>query len=339
MERKLVSIQRIASLTPIEGADFIELATILGWNAVVRKGEFQVGNLCAYFEVDSILPEQDVFEFMRPRRFRVKSMRLKGTLSQGLALPISSLNLNKMYLQEGDDVTKQLGVTKYDPADVNEPSARLGGKVKGTLPQFIRKTDEYRLQSYPKLFNEFAGLDIYQTIKLDGSSMTVYYNKNIPFPFGVCSRNLNLDKDETNAFWKVALNYDLEERFAALDENIYVQLELCGIGVQRNLLGLDALDAFAFNVFFLDKGVYGGKKELQEICKKLGLKTVPIEDEYVFNHTLDDLLKKAEGLYEGTKNQREGIVIRPVVSRLSPALGYSLCSAKIHNNEYLLREK
>ena len=340
MERKLASVQRISSLSPIDNADFIELAKILGWQTVVRKDEFKVGDLCVYFEVDSVLPEQDVFEFMRSRsRGRVKSMRLKGTLSQGLALHISSLNLNKMYLQEGDDVTKQLGVTKYDPADVNGPSARLGGKVKGTLPQFIRKTDEYRLQSYPKLFSEFAGLDVYQTIKLDGSSMTVYYNKNIPFPFGVCSRNLNLDKDETNAFWKVALNYDLEERFADLDENIYVQLELCGPGVQKNPLGLEELDAFAFNVFFLDKGMYGGKEELQKICKKLGLKTVPIEDEYVFNHTLDDLLKKAEGLYEGTKNQREGIVIRSILPRLSPALGYSLLSAKVHNNEYLLKEK
>ncbi len=139
MERKLVSIQRIKSLTPIEGADFIELAEILGWRAVTRKGEFQVGDLCAYFEVDSVLPEQDVFEFMRPRRFRVKSMRLKGTLSQGLALPISSLNLNINYLQEGDNVTKQLGVTKYDPYESNGPSARLGGKVKGLLPHFLKK--------------------------------------------------------------------------------------------------------------------------------------------------------------------------------------------------------
>ena len=94
MERSLVTIQRIKSLTPIEGADFIELAEVMGWRAVTRKGEFQVGDLCAYFEVDSILPEQEVFEFMRPRKFRVKTMRLKGTLSQGLALPIASLNLN-----------------------------------------------------------------------------------------------------------------------------------------------------------------------------------------------------------------------------------------------------
>jgi RNA ligase (TIGR02306 family) len=339
MERKLVSIQRIASLTPIEGADFIELAEILGWRAVTRKGEFKVGDLCTYFEVDSILPEQDVFEFMRPRKFRVKSMRLKGTLSQGLALPVSSLNLNISYLQEGDDVTKQLGVTKYDPYEASGPSARLGGKVKGMLPVFIRKTDEYRLQSYPKLFNEFEGLNIYQTIKLDGSSMTVYYNKNIPFPFGVCSRNLNLDKDETNAFWKVALNYDLEEKLADLNESVILQLELCGPGVQKNPLGLKELDAFAFNVFFLDKGVYGGKEDLIRITKLLGVKTVPIEDEYVFNHTLDDFLKKAEGLYEGTKNPREGIVIRPIEARYSAVLGYSLLSAKILNNEYLLKEK
>jgi hypothetical protein len=126
----------------------------------------------------------------------------------------------------------------------------------------------------------------------------VYYNKGIEDPFGVCSRNLNLDKDETNAFWKVALNYGLEEKFAALNENIYVQLELCGEGVQKNPLQLKGLDAFAFNVFFLDKGVYGGKEELLEICKKLGLKTVPIEDEYVFNHTLDDLIKSYNSDYK-----------------------------------------
>jgi len=64
--RKLASIQLIRSLEAIDGADAIEKATVLGWQLVVKKGEFQVGDLCVYCEIDSLMPERPEFGFLKP---------------------------------------------------------------------------------------------------------------------------------------------------------------------------------------------------------------------------------------------------------------------------------
>ena len=339
MERKLASIQRILALEPIEGADFIERATVQGWSCVTRKGEFKVGYLCVYFEIDSMLPERDEFEFMKPRGMRVKTIRLKGQIAQGLALPIKKMGLNINYLQEGDDVTGILGVKKYLRPGDKEARAKLNGYAKGTLPGFFRKTDEFRIQSYPKLLDDMAGMEVYQTTKLDGSSMSVYYNNKIDEPFGVCSRNLNLKEDDQNSFWKVANQYNLRDKLTQLGVNIVVQGELCGPGVQHNPLELDDLDVYIFNAYYLDEGRYADLDELVSICNRLGLKTVPIEKTYTFSHSLSSILEEAKGKYEGTKNPREGIVVRPCKSQLSPRLGYALLSMKCVSNDYLLKEK
>ena len=91
-ERKLASIQVIGNLEPIEGADRILKARIMGWDVVVAKGEFNIGDKCVFCEVAAILPDGVPWaEFMRPRKFRVKTVRLRGVLSQGLALPLSIL--------------------------------------------------------------------------------------------------------------------------------------------------------------------------------------------------------------------------------------------------------
>jgi RNA ligase (TIGR02306 family) len=90
MERKLVSIQSIDALDPIAGADNIMQARVMGWTVVVKKGEFSVGDPCVFFEIDSVLPDGAAWsEFMRPRGFRVRTLKLRGVLSQGLALPVS----------------------------------------------------------------------------------------------------------------------------------------------------------------------------------------------------------------------------------------------------------
>ena len=339
MGRKLASIQRIVGIDPIDNADAIERVQILGWACVARKGEFKVGDLCVYFEIDSMLPEQEVFEFMRPRGFRIKTIKLRGQVSQGLALPIDELNLNINYLQEDDDVTETLGVKKYLRPGDKEARAKLNGFTKGVLPGFITKTDEFRIQSHPRLLEDMEGIEVYQSVKLDGSSMTFYYNSKIDEPFGVCSRNLNLKEDDQNSFWKVANRYNLRDKLTQLGVNCYIQGELCGVGIQHNPLELTDLELFVFNVHYLDEGRYAGLDELVTMCNLLGLKMVPVEKTYIFNHSLSDMLKEAEGKYPNTKNHREGIVVRPVKATLSPRLGYALLSFKTINNDYLLKEK
>ena len=92
--RKLASIQKIIDITPIEGADKIELVKLLGWQCVSKKGEFKINDLCVYFELDSIIPRKPWSEFLfktTSDSYRLRSVKLKGALSQGLALPITIL--------------------------------------------------------------------------------------------------------------------------------------------------------------------------------------------------------------------------------------------------------
>lgn len=223
MQRKLASIQRVASFRPIEGADAIEVARINNWDVVVKKNEFKEGELCVYFEIDSFLPIREEFEFLRKSSFkkmgdqegfRFKTIRLRGQVSQGLVVPIQILDGeyeigvgisqqshgdqlqlgpydNALVIEEGVDVTEWLGVEKYEPPI----PAELSGKVKGLFPSFLRKTDEERVQNLVKEYAQWKeqDLDFYVTEKLDGSSATYYYKDGV---FGVCSRNLELAEPE-----------------------------------------------------------------------------------------------------------------------------------------------
>ena len=83
MERQLASVQKIVNLQPIQGADKIETAQVLGWQCVVKKGEFKVGDLCIYFEIDSQLPKHPVFDFMADRKYRVRTIKLRKQIAQG----------------------------------------------------------------------------------------------------------------------------------------------------------------------------------------------------------------------------------------------------------------
>lgn len=116
-ERELAYITKITDITPIEGADRVELAHINGWHVMVKKGEFKIGDLCVYFEIDSKLPETVEFEFMSRYNFRVKTQRyFKGkVISQGLIMTLKELNLEDC--KEGDFVTERLKITYYEPED------------------------------------------------------------------------------------------------------------------------------------------------------------------------------------------------------------------------------
>ena len=196
MERKLASIRRITDIQPIPNADAIEVVVVGGWKVVTKKGEFNVGDLCVYCEIDSFLPILPQYEFLRKSSykklstgeegFRLRTIKLRGQVSQGLVLPLSVLPGGRE-LFEGMDVTEVLSITKYEPPI----PASLAGKVKGLFPSFLHKTDEERVQN---LANEFGILHLFQpnktyyvTEKLDGSSATFYFRNG---EFGVCSRNL-----------------------------------------------------------------------------------------------------------------------------------------------------
>ena len=217
MERKLASIQKILSLDPIEGADSIEVATVLGWHCVVKKGEFEINSPCLFCEVDALLPtDKPEFAFLEKSRGRIKTIRLRGQISQGLALPLSAITFADLsQFSEDDDVTELLGITKYEPPEPNSGGANLRGRVKGNFPSFLHKTDEIRIQAVPGVLERHRGKKFYISEKLDGSSFTAYMRDDV---FGICSRNLELAREDDfgadikNAFWKTAIKIGLEDK-------------------------------------------------------------------------------------------------------------------------------
>jgi hypothetical protein len=369
MARKLASIQKITKLLPIQGADRIELAEVLGWNVVVEKGIYAVGSLVVYCEIDSILPENPEFEFLRERKFRIKTIKLRGQISQGICFPTSILPAN-IEIIEDLDVTKILGIKKWEPYQDEQRCQKQTGKImypkwmpqwiqriihnfkfareyyrqnsgQKSFPSLIPKTDETRVQVLQPLLDKYTGTQCYVTEKIDGSSITIY---QINGKFGVCSRNIDLKRDETDKFWKTVLEHDLENKFKKVfgDENIALQGELIGEGIQGNKYHLKGLDIYFFNVFFIKKYAYGNMNELIEICQKLNEKTVPIlDDNFELINSIPELVELSKGESKLFSIIREGIVIRPIEEiedrELDCQLVKNRVSFKSVNPEFLLK--
>ena len=323
VKRKLASVQKITKLSPIEGADRIEVADVLGWKVIVKKGEFQVGDLCVYFEVDSILPRTPWSEFLvdihRPERaIRLKTVKMRKQVSQGLAIPLAATGLENV--SEGDDVTEALGVKQYE-LDI---PAELQGLVRGNFPSFLKKTDTHRIQAYPEVIQEMQGRECYVTIKVDGTSST-FYNRFDPSVeleqnrFGVCSRNLDLKETEENSYWKMARKYKLEEKLEGMD--VAIQAETYGLGIQKNKLGSIVVDIQVFDIFNIRKFAYVDFKDLIGICNSFDLPMVEVIYVGDFKWTsVDELVEFASVQDYPNGNPAEGIVIRPIVEAHSEAL-------------------
>jgi len=340
--RNLASIRKISDIQPIEGADMIELVIVDGWKVVVAKNVgHKLGDLVIYCEIDSFLPIREEFEFLRKSSykkmvdgtegFRLRTIKLRGQVSQGLVLPISVLNPTdtNIYVEpfEGLDVTEMLEIVKYEPP----VPAELAGKVKGLFPSFLRKTDEERIQNLTLEYEGWKNSDkgFYVTEKLDGSSATFYFKDGV---FGVCSRNLELLETEENTFWKVARQLKLEEWLGTHETNYSIQGELIGEGIQGNPYKIKGQTVGFFNAFNIDTQEYLGLEEFELLISSMGLKTIPILDrEFTLPDTIDELLKYADSKSVLNSDfDREGVVIRSVDRKIS---------FKVISNKFLLNEK
>ncbi len=337
--RKLASIQRISAIEPIANADAIVKATILGWQVVVKKDEFKQGDLCVYFEIDSLMPAMPEFEFLRERKFRIKTVKLRGQVSQGICFPTTILP-ESFAIEEGADVTQFLGIKQWEPFQEEQRLRPQTGKIRyprwmprwfqnlihkirfvreyyrkhsgqKTFPSLIPKTDETRVQVLQPLLDKYAGTKCYITEKLDGSSITVY---QINGKFGVCSRNLDLFRDKYDLYWSTVMEHDLEKKFKKHfgKDNIAIQGELIGPSVQGNKYKLRKCDIYFFNVYFIKKHAYGNLTELKEVCQLLDEKTVPVlNEDYILSQSIPDLVELSKGTSTLSETLREGIVIRP----------------------------
>jgi RNA ligase (TIGR02306 family) len=332
--RQLATIRSIQELTPIEGADNIEVAKVLGWRVIVKKGEFQVGDKCVYLEIDSITPERPEFEFLRPKRFRIRTLKLRGQISQGICFPLSIVP-SDIDCSEGADVSLILGIEKYEPV---LPS-QLVGKAKGNFPSFLEKTSETRVQNIEDVLERNQGKVFYIAEKLDGCSFTAYLNQEV---YGVCSRNLDLLETEGNAFWGVSRKLKIEEslrNWSTIHDgrNIAFQAEIIGPGIQGNKYQLSEVDLYIFNVYDIDQGKYFDLAELIGFAASIGIKVVPMIDmSFKLEHSVDQLVEMSDGYSQlNNKVRREGFVIRPLIGQSDRKLGR--LSFKVINSRFLLK--
>lgn len=316
--RKLATVRSITDIQPIENADAIVCAYIDGWPVVIKLDEFKVGDLVVYCEIDSWIPH-DIAPFLskgkEPRVYegitgeRLRTVKLRGQVSQGLILPLSILG--NLSTNEGDDVSEHLNITKYE----KPLPACLSGMAKGNFPSFVPKTDEERIQNVPEVLENLT--DIYITEKLDGTSFTAYFNDG---EFGVCSRNLDLKETEGNSHWNLARKLDLEDKMKRFGRNIAIQGEMIGSAIQGNLYKLNDHKLYLFNVYFIDQREYGSLDELLDVADLFGLDVVPILptlNDVDIPRTVADMLQYAEGRSKLYDVEREGVVIRTRDSKVS----------------------
>lgn len=344
MSRKLASIQRIWKIEPIEGADRIELAYVLGWKCVVDKGSFQPMDLAVYFEVDSFLPVKPEFEFLRKSSyksseimgegFRLRTVKLRGQISQGLLLPLSILPIGDYELNQ--DVTSILGVKKWE----EEERATTAGTIIGGRPSFIPLTDETRVQAMPELIDAFGDLIFYITTKMDGASHSIGIDET---GIHVCSRNCEMKDDGKNAFYEMVKRNELPKKMRKYMntsgvKSLVLQGELCAPGIQSNRLKLKAPQWYVFTV--ISDGDRVSLEEMMYVCDILGLKHVPIEeigkDLKSKYPNVEAVLARADGTYPNG-GPKEGIVIRPVDPVRCKLLDGNYLSMKAVSNKYLLK--
>lgn len=351
--RKLACIRKIDNLEPIEGADKIEVATVGGWKVVAQKGLYEVGDLAVYFEIDSWIPNT-VAPFLTkeghyPKSFegvqgeRLKTIKLRGQLSQGLLMPVHNDKTGtylmiytdetgeySLTVEEDQDVTDELGIKKWE----KPMNAQLAGICKGNFPSKIPKTDQERVQNLKKEISNAVGSTFEVTEKLEGSSMTVYRMVvDGEMEFGVCSRNLNLKESEGNAFWAQARKDDIEPKMKTVDEfwSFAIQGELIGPGIQDNIYKLSETKFYVFDVYDIQAGEYLPPDARRELIDRMGLNHAPvIATDFRLDHSVDELIAMADRHSELANTLREGIVFKETRG------GFTF---KAISNKYLLGEK
>ena len=360
MERKLVSLERIKDLQPIHEADAIETATVRGWQVVVKKGAFKIGDPCIFFEVDSFLPLEQKYEFLRKgclrkngdgsEGLRLKTIKLRKQISQGLAMPLDDFGIYKesdttwkysnetgeqyyIHPELEEDLSRIFNVVKYEPP----VPAQLSGMVRGNFPSFIPKTDQERIQNIfgdPKHNHRIFGNKFEVSIKLDGTSFTAYKTTETS---GVCSRNLDLKLDDEGSMYvKIAKETGILD---LIPEDFAVQGEIYGMGIQDNHDKLLVASLYVFDVYDIRNGRYltpfQRKNFFDEYLrdKHEKIKHVPIINSDTHLGTdlsLQELLDAADKTPSINNQICEGIVFKHVEG------GFSF---KVISNKFLLGEK
>ena len=337
-DRLLAQIVKVNWLRPIEGADRIELAGVLGWQVIVRKGDFHENDLAVYFNIGSILdPDHPHTSHLQGKP--LKTIKMRGVLSQGLLGRLDWFDLKEV--KEDDDVTTILKVKKYVAPDEMNVYSGSTDSSRAPWPQQIPKTDEPRIQNSPKSLNKLENKEIVITQKYDGTSTTffVFHNK-----FYVCSRNNvildtpdKITNNNNKVYLEMAVKYGLEEKMIGMKRNLAIQGETIGPKINGNKHKVKDNDFYVFNIYDVDLKMYLSWDEIEKLCDFLGVKTVPVVYSGVMKeewNSVDSLLKLSDDQRYPTGEICEGIVVKTNTKD-----GYERTSFKVISNHYLLKYK
>ena len=369
--RKLAHVEVVKWKRPIEGADKIELIGVLGWQCVAKKDEFQVGDTCVYIEIDSILDRDNPnFAFLESRKYKIKTVKMRGEISQGICFPMSILPKPASSYRVGDDITKVLNVqevedevlSQEDDSRTSKTISKITSKkwfkrcmkwkwfrklMKKTLlkpkdslkfPSWIKKTDEVRLQSMPDVLETYKSVPMVVTEKVDGTSATYGYRKTGLFKkeFVVCSRNLqqSVRHSADNKYWKIAEMYNIERVL----KDIARDNGATKVILQGEILG-DRIQGNKYQLKGIDIRAFNliiddekvDSVKAAAIMKEHGIDWVPIiNTDFILLDNVDDMIKYADGKSQLCDTLREGVVIRDHGNTVS---------FKCISNEFLLKHK
>ena len=324
--RKMASVQRVLEKKSIVGADLIEAYRVNGWWVVDKKGAHEVGDLVVYCEVDSWIPHTLAPFLTKPGHYpreylgvegeRLRTVKLKGQLSQGLLLP-----LVEDTSEEGKDFSEILGIIKWE-----DTRYMANMDARGNFPDFIPKTDQERVQNLDRTLEKYFGQSFEVTVKRDGSSLTAFVNGE---ESGVCSRNVNLKETEDSAFWAAANSLSLIPKILSTGRNLALQGELMSQKIQGNYEKVQGIEWNCFDIYDIDAQSYLLPKERRELCNQLRIPHIKVvEEDFVLCHNVDQLLEMAEGPGVNAGVKREGLVFKQNNGQFS---------FKAISNSYLLK--
>ena len=311
-KRKLASVQVISDIIPHTNPKAVEkweIAKVLGWEVVIAKGQFQKDEKIIYFEIDSLLPNDKSWAApMKGNKFRVKSKKLAGALSQGFIAKLSILKdydteFNETKYEIGYNLTELLNIVKYDNnADFNYKKVK---PLESFPDKLMTRSDEPRIQSNQQYLEIFKDKPYYITLKYDGMSGTFLF---VDDEFYICSRNTRVN---SGPYLQIAKKYKIEEKLKSFNKQYAIQGECYGPNIIKNFLGVKEVEFVVFTIKDLKNNRYLDMQELIDLCVKMELPMVKIlEKGDKFNYTEEQLKEMAKGNYEGTDNPREGIVLR-----------------------------
>ena len=325
-----VSIQTIATISPAANADKLEIVTMknMGWECVVQKGLFQPGDRCVYFSIDACIPTAPTPEWIKPyvpknhseKTLRVRMVRLRGNLSQGLVLPVTILPSD---YDASTDLGTLLGVTHYE----KPVPAELEGQVIGPLPGNIPRTQEINVMNQPGILPAMTGKVVYVSQKCDGTSFTAMNDNGV---LRVFNRRWEFS-DGPNIYWDMVRKYKLNR----LPPGIAIQAELVGPRIHKNHMGLDGLELRVFDVWDIVLMRYQDYIPLKEFCERYSLPMVKVYEVSRLTRSQDvshwfNYLKNR--VYDNTTCPIEGIVVRSCKSENLPGIGRA--SFKLINPVY-----